>query len=66
MKKRQYKIIGAFVVFFIAMDQTLVFADTAISVPRDAHVAIENVKNDMAKIEAKKTKCNIKKMRLIM
>jgi hypothetical protein len=61
MKKRQYKKIAAFVSFFMVMDQALVFADTAISVPLDAHMAIENAKNDMAKIEEKEKEIQYKK-----
>lgn len=61
MKKRQYKKIVAFVACFMVVDQSFVFADTAISVPRDARMEIENAKNDMAKIEEKKKGLQYKK-----
>jgi len=60
MKKRQYKKIAAFISFFMVMDQSFVFADTAISVPRDAHMTIENAKNDIAKREEKEREIHYK------
>lgn len=61
MKKRQYILIAAFIPFVMVVDQSFVFADTAISVPRDAHMTIESAKNDMAKIEEKKKEFQYKK-----
>jgi len=60
MKKRQYILIATFIPFVMIMNQSFVFADTAISVPRDAKMTIENAKNDMEKIEEKKKEIQYK------
>jgi hypothetical protein len=61
MKKKQYKKIVVFVSFFLVIDQSFVLADTALSVPRDAHMSIENAKNDIAKMEEKQKEIQYKK-----